>query len=128
MRCYHSGSEWTWEQWQWRGTWHSPNLQGWHLTIRWFSVISRTLIGGGLTPLQRCSQCILQHSWLVCMRSMLLLTQVTNCIEMAQYCFLMWWYYSNPILWVCIAFLCGIVRIVWVFFTQWSPVFHSIVI
>ena len=34
----------------------------WDLTIRLFSVISRTLIGGGggLTPLQRCSQCILQ--------------------------------------------------------------------
>ena len=35
----------------------SPNL-----TIRWFNVISRTLVGGWVvfTPLQRCSQCILQ--------------------------------------------------------------------
>ena len=34
----------------------------WNLTIRLFSVISRTLIVcvGGLTPLQKCSQCILQ--------------------------------------------------------------------
>ena len=32
----------------------------WNLTIRLFSVISRTLVRGGLTPLQRCSQCILQ--------------------------------------------------------------------
>ena len=29
-------------------------------TIKLFSVISRTLIGGGLTPLQKCSRCILQ--------------------------------------------------------------------
>ena len=32
-----------------------------HLTIRWFSVISRKLVWGGswgLTPLQRCSSCI----------------------------------------------------------------------
>ena len=61
IRCYHSGPEWTWEQWQWRGTPHSPKLQHcWNLTIRLFSVISRTLVSGGLTPLQRCSQCILQ--------------------------------------------------------------------
>ena len=46
-----------------RGTLHSPKLQHcWNLTIILFSVISRTLVrwGGGLTPLQRCSQCILQ--------------------------------------------------------------------
>ena len=65
----HSRSEWTWEQWQWKGTPHSPNLQSWNLTIKWFYVIPRTLIGGGLTPLQRCSQCILQsqlteQSWI----------------------------------------------------------------
>ena len=49
-------------RWQWRGTPHSPKLQHcWNLTIRLFSVISRTLVmGGGLTPLQRCCQCILQ--------------------------------------------------------------------
>ena len=40
---------------------HSPKLQHyWNLNIRLFSVISRTLIGGGLTPLQRSCQCILQ--------------------------------------------------------------------
>ena len=45
----------TWEQQ------HSPKLQHhWKLTLRLFSVISRTLIGGGLTPLQRYSRCILQ--------------------------------------------------------------------
>ena len=50
--------EWTWEQWQWRGTPHSPKLQHcWNPTIRLVRVISRTLIG--LTPLQMCSQCIL---------------------------------------------------------------------
>ena len=50
IRCYHSEPEWTWEQWQLRGTQHY-----WSLTIWLFSVISRTLIGWGLTALlQRC--------------------------------------------------------------------------
>ena len=36
----------TWEQWQWRGTPHSPKPQHhWNLTIRLFSVIYRTLVG-----------------------------------------------------------------------------------
>ena len=50
------------EQWQWRGALYSPKPQHyWDLNIRLFSVISRTLVGGAdLTPLQRCSQCILQ--------------------------------------------------------------------
>ena len=59
--CYQSGSKWTWERWQWRSTPHSPKLQYyWNLTIRLFSVISRTLVGGGLTALQRSSWYILQ--------------------------------------------------------------------
>ncbi len=38
----------SWEQWQWRGTPHSPKLQHcWNLPIRLFSVISRTLVSGG---------------------------------------------------------------------------------
>ena len=62
IRCYHSGPQWTWEWWQWRGTLHSPKLQHfWRFTIRLFIVITRTLVeGGGRTPLQRCSRCILQ--------------------------------------------------------------------
>ena len=45
--CYHSGPQWTWERWQWRGTLHSPTLQHyWNLTISLFSVISRTLFVG----------------------------------------------------------------------------------
>ena len=32
----------------------------WKLVIRLFSVIFRTLVGGGFTPLQRCCWCILQ--------------------------------------------------------------------
>ena len=41
IRCYHPRPEWTWEQWQWKGTRHSPKLQHyWNLTIRLFSVIS----------------------------------------------------------------------------------------
>ena len=51
IRCYHSGPEWTWERRQWRGTHHSPKLQYyWNLTIKLFSVISRTLVGGGSYP------------------------------------------------------------------------------
>ena len=56
IRCYHSGPEWAWERWQWRGTLHSLKLQhSWNLIIRLFSVISR-----GSYWLQRCSRCILQ--------------------------------------------------------------------
>ena len=52
--------EWTWEQWQWRGAPYSPRPQHyWGLTIRLFSVISGHLLRS-LTPLQKCSQCILQ--------------------------------------------------------------------
>ena len=62
IRCNHSGPEWIWERWQWRGTPYSPKLQHcWNLTIRLFSVISRKLVGvGGLTHLQRSIRCILQ--------------------------------------------------------------------
>ena len=39
-----------------------PKLQRYrNLTIRLLSVISRTLVVRGLTPLQRCSRCILQQ-------------------------------------------------------------------
>ena len=45
---YRSGSEYTWEQWQWRGTLHSLKPQHyWSLTIR-FRVICRTLVAGVL--------------------------------------------------------------------------------
>ena len=54
IRGYHSGSEWTWEWWQWRSNPHSPKLQHcWNLSNRLFSVISRTLVGGGVLPLSR---------------------------------------------------------------------------
>ena len=55
IRCYHSRIKYTGEQWQERITLHSPKLQGWRLTIGWFNVILRTLIGWG-----RCSRCKLQ--------------------------------------------------------------------
>ena len=52
--CYHSSSKWIWEQWQWKGTSHSPKLPYyWNLTVRLFSVISRILVRGVL-PLQKC--------------------------------------------------------------------------
>ena len=41
-------SEWTWEQWQLKSTLHFPNLKDEYLAIRWFNVISRTLVGGVL--------------------------------------------------------------------------------
>ena len=51
IKCFHSGSEWTWEQWQWRGTLHSLKLQTyWSLTIRLFNVVSRILVGWGSYP------------------------------------------------------------------------------
>ena len=45
IRCFYSGLEWTWKQWQWRGTPHSPKPQH-HckLNIRLFSHI-RTIFG-----------------------------------------------------------------------------------
>ena len=53
IRCYHFMPQWTWEKWQRRGTPHSPKFQyNWNLTIRLFSIISRTLVGGVL-PLCR---------------------------------------------------------------------------
>ena len=42
MRCYHPAPDWTWEQWQGRGTTHPPKSHG--LAIRLFSVIYRTFI------------------------------------------------------------------------------------
>ena len=43
--CYFSGQEWTWERWPWRVIPHSPKIQNyWSLTIRLFSVITRTLL------------------------------------------------------------------------------------
>ena len=53
IKCYHSRPEWTWEQWQWRVTLHSPNLQDWRLTIRCLCVISWTFVGVGVLPLNR---------------------------------------------------------------------------
>ena len=54
-------SEWTLEAIAMEGAPHPPKLQHyWNLTIRLFSVICKTLIGGGLTPLQRCTGYILQ--------------------------------------------------------------------
>ena len=50
------------ERWQWRAAPHLPKLQHyWNLALRLFRVIyPRHSLGEGLTPLQRCTQCILQ--------------------------------------------------------------------
>ena len=45
IRCYHSGPEWTWEQWQRRGTLHFSQLQHyWNLTITVFSILYSTFV------------------------------------------------------------------------------------
>ena len=61
VRCYHSKLEWTWEWWQWRGTLHYPKISHyWSLSIRLFHIISgKFVVGGSLTPLQRCNHYIL---------------------------------------------------------------------
>ena len=66
IRCYHSGPEWTWEQWQWRGTPHSPKLQQyWNLSIRLFSVISRSFVEWeSLTPCRETVGVFYSPSWL----------------------------------------------------------------
>ena len=53
-------------QWQWRGIQHSPNLQGWSLPIRFFNFLSKLLVRGCLSPLQRSCQYIIhpQPTWL----------------------------------------------------------------
>ena len=61
IRCYHSEPKLTWDWWQLRGNLHYPKLYHYRsLIIRLFIVISRILLGGSVTPLQRCSWCILQ--------------------------------------------------------------------
>ena len=59
-RCYHSGPKRTWERWQLRGNPQSPKLQHYWNPTNWlFGVLSRTPVGGSLTPLQRSGRCIL---------------------------------------------------------------------
>ena len=43
-RYYHSRWKWTSEWWWWRCTPHSPKFHDWSLIIRFFSIISRTLV------------------------------------------------------------------------------------
>ena len=65
IRCYHSGPERTWERWEWRGTPRSPKLQHyWNLTIKLFSVISRTHIGGVLTLCREVVGVFYSPNWL----------------------------------------------------------------
>ena len=59
-RYYYSGSEWTLEVMALKEYPTFPKLQDWSLTIKWFCVISRTLISGGLPSLQRWNWHILQ--------------------------------------------------------------------
>ena len=68
IRCNHSGSEQTSEQWQWRDTPHTPNLQSWSLAIRWFNVISRTLIWSGWSYLSAEMQLVYSTSKLTGLR------------------------------------------------------------
>ena len=55
VRCYHSWSDWTWGWWQWRVL-QSSSMTGSPPS----DCLCWTFDGGGsLTPLQRCSRCIL---------------------------------------------------------------------
>ena len=60
FRCYHFGLKWTWERWQWRSiiafSKVSALLKPHHQIIQCH--IPNTRWVRGLTPLQRCSQCI----------------------------------------------------------------------
>ena len=48
IRSYRSRPEWIWERRQWRGILHSPKLlHCWSFAIRFFGVISQTLVVGG---------------------------------------------------------------------------------
>ena len=64
IRCYHSGPEWTWEQWQWRGTPRSQKLQDWSLTLGLFNIITRTLIGRVLPLCKDAVGVFCSPSWL----------------------------------------------------------------
>ena len=67
-RYYYFESEWTWEEWQWRGTPHCPNLQNWSLYIR-YSFVSypgHIFFGGwGSVLLTGCSMLFFFLCWLV---------------------------------------------------------------
>ena len=55
----------TWEQWQWKGTLHSPKHQHyWSPTIRFFSVISRTFVVGVLLFCRDAVGVFCSPSWL----------------------------------------------------------------
>ena len=55
----------TWEQWQWRGTLHSPKLQHyWSLNIRLLSVISGIFVGGVLSLFRGAVGVFCRPSWL----------------------------------------------------------------
>ena len=41
---YHSVSEWIWDLRQWKSTSHSPKLLDWQLTIRYASIIPKTVV------------------------------------------------------------------------------------
>ena len=54
FRCYHFDSEWTWEQWQLKGTLHCPMLQlYWNLTIRCLMSYPGFSLGVGIIPIGR---------------------------------------------------------------------------
>ena len=53
------GPDWTWEQWQWMSTLHSPNL-----TIRLFSVITRTFMRRVLLLCRDAVEVFCSSNWL----------------------------------------------------------------
>ena len=59
-----SESQWIWEQFQWKGTPISPNLQCWSQAIKLFNVISRTLVGWILPVCRNAVGVFYPHCWL----------------------------------------------------------------
>ena len=70
IKCYHSRSEWIWEQCQWRGTPHStksPRLEPCHYLM---SYPGHSLGWGILPPLQRCNRIFYSYGVRVVLREM----------------------------------------------------------
>ena len=101
--CHHSRTVWSQEQWQWRGTQHSPKLQHyWNLTFRLFSVVYRILVvyilqsqPTGLTLVVvvgffQMEWLVLLNLWLNTERSSWGLVNSNNCFLKHDICCLFW--------------------------------------
>ena len=77
-RCYHSGSVWTWEQWQRRCTPHSPNLQGWSLAIRSISYPEYPLEGIYPSAEMQCVYSTTRTNWALLLRGNIIMNFIAE--------------------------------------------------